>query len=103
MAVDPDPYHAGIGRARIVRAGRSLARARDTRRRRAALVDLALDDDGRLSERIRLTVIRAAADLVAGVARDLRHQAGLYMEGEVVAPAAATVEMAAPGRAARRS
>ena len=94
MAVDPDPYHAVHWQGARLSARVASARARDTRRRRAALVDLALDDDGRLSERIRLTVIARLHDLVEGVARDLRHQAALYMEGEVAwrSPVAATVE-----------
>ena len=69
MAVDPDPYQADLF-ARVAQA-----RRRASRRQRAAVAELGLDEDARLSDQIRLALVARLNGLIEAIARDLKHQA----------------------------
>ncbi|WP_294236248.1 DUF2336 domain-containing protein [uncultured Sphingomonas sp.] len=75
MAVEPDPFHASEWRGARLTARVAEARARGLARRAGALADLRLDDDSRLTDRIRFEVTSRLRTLAETVARDLSRQA----------------------------
>lgn len=74
MAVEPDPFQASEWQGAALSARVAAARARAVARRTGAIADLRLDDDGRLTERIRFEVTSRLRTLVETTARDLLRQ-----------------------------
>lgn len=74
MAVEPDPSQASEWRGAALSARVASARMRTALRRAGAVADLRLDDDARLTERIRFEVTARLRTLVETIARDLLRQ-----------------------------
>ena len=98
MAVEPDPFQASEWQGAALSARVAAARARAVARRTGAIADLRLDDDGRLTERIRFEVTSRLRTLVETTARDLLRQVErLTADSDGAGP------MMTPGDARRQS
>lgn len=75
MAVEPGPDHASEWQAQRLSDRMGAARARAAARRRAAVLDLRLDTDSRLTDQVRFEVTARLHHLVNAIARDLLQQA----------------------------
>ncbi len=84
MAVEPDPFEPPQWQGAALSTRMASARARAAARRSGAVADLRLDDDIRLTERIRFEVTAHLRLLVETIARDLSRQVErLADDGEI--------------------